>query len=72
VDEILDVDFKLLSLGVLFLIGGILLAYVEFGYPEYFFGWCYLGLAGPLVWGLFLLLILLGIGAIRGAIQSKS
>jgi hypothetical protein len=57
---------KLLFSGILLLAAGILIAYVEFGHPEIFFGWFGLGLAGPLVWGLFLLLIIVGIGFIYG------
>ncbi len=67
VSGVSNVDIKWFSLGILLLVGGVLIAYVEFGYPEYFFGWFGLGLAGPLVWGLFLVLIFLGIGFVYGS-----
>jgi len=64
-------SLKMLFIGILVLFCGILIAYVEFVYPEFFFGWAGLGLAGPLAWGLFIILILLGIGLIRGSFSEE-
>ena len=57
--------------GLVLIIVGLLIAFVEFGYPEIYFGWFGLGLAGPLVWGLFILLILIGIGYLRASLSDE-
>ena len=53
-------QLKLFLLGLGLVIAGLLIAFVEFVYPEIFFGWFGLGLVGPIVWGFFILLILIG------------
>jgi hypothetical protein len=65
------IDFKMFLLGVALLAVGLVLAWVEFALPEYFFGWFMLGLAGPLAWGLFALLIIVGAGLIYGGLKTK-
>jgi hypothetical protein len=62
---------KLFFIGLGLILAGLLIAFVEFVYPELFFGWFGLGLAGPLVWGLFIVLILIGIGALRGSYAAE-
>jgi putative Mn2+ efflux pump MntP len=71
VDEISTIDAKMLLLGVMLLAIGILVGYVEFVYPEYFFGWFLLGLAGPLAWALFAVLIFVGSGMIYASLKSE-
>lgn len=70
-DEISNIDAKMLLLGVMLLAIGILVGYVEFVYPEYFFGWFMLGLAGPSVWGLFAVFIFVGSGMIYASLRSE-
>jgi hypothetical protein len=65
------VDVKMLLLGVVLLAIGLILAWVEFALPEYFFGWFMLGLAGPLAWGLFAILIVVGAGLIYGGLKAE-
>ena len=71
VNKIANADLKMLLLGITLLALGILLGWVEFVYPEYFFGWFGLGLAGPLAWILFALLIFVGAGMIYGGIKAE-
>ena len=63
---------NLFFIGLGLILVGLLIAFIEFGYPELFFGWFGLGLAGPLVWGLFIILILIGIGALRGSFTDET
>ncbi len=70
-NEIPNIDIKMLLLGIILVALGVLLGWVEFIYPEYFFGWFGLGLAGPLAWILFALLIFIGAGMIYGGIKAE-
>ena len=61
-------DIRMLCIGVLCLVGGVLLFYFGyFVYPEYFLA--FTGLGGPLAWGLPLLLIFLGTGIIWATLK---
>lgn len=61
-------DMRMLSIGLLCLVGGIIIAYFGyFVYPEYFLA--FTGVGGPLAWGLPLLLIFLGIAITYTALK---